>query len=146
MNKSVKYPTVRYMDNDGMRNIDAEATFNPAAGKRARRGDIVVVRRPYNGSTNPPFHLALILAVPAATAGGVLYAYVNRRFDHAAVRCGYMDLGDRYEAEPQLHWGTSTGCIQAIIRKGNEICQRNAADVLIRACQREYKTSDIDSE
>lgn len=145
MNKSVKYQTVRYMDNDGTRNIDAEVPFNPAAGKRARRGDIVVVRRPYNGSTNPLYHLALILAAPAATAGGVLYAYVNRRFHQAAVHCGYMDLGDRYEADPQLHWGVSAGCIQAIVRAGDtEARQMDAIGVLLRACEREYKITRSD--
>lgn len=126
------------MDNDGGRCVDAEVAFSPYAGKRARRGDIVVIRRPVDGSTNPPYHLALILAVPAATVRGALYAYVNRRFAAAAVRCGYIDLGDRYEAEPQLRWVPSTGSIQAIIRTGDtEARQMDAIAVLMRACERE---------
>jgi hypothetical protein len=135
------------MDNDGARNIDAEVTAKPGAGKTARRGDIVVIRRPYNGSTNPPYHLALVLAVPGATATGVLYAYVNRRFADAAVRCGYMDLGDRYEAEPQLCWAVSTGHIQSIIRTGNtEQRQLDTIAVLMRACEREYRPQKTDQE
>lgn len=127
---------IRYMDHDGERNVDGEAEDDDRAGRKARRGDIVLIRRPKRPwSTNPRHTLALVLAVPGATAGGVLYAEVARTFP-GALPCGYVTLGDGYGAEPRFEWAEDTAAIRAIIRPG---LPSWADEVVAAAVRREFQ-------
>lgn len=109
---------IRYIDHDGERCVDGEAQDDDRARHKARRGDIVLIRRPKRWWTSGTSHtLAIVLAVPGATACGVLYATVARARP-GTFPCGYVELADGYGAEPRLEWAEAAEAIRAIIRPG----------------------------
>lgn len=126
---------IRYIDHNGERNVEGRAEDDDRARRKARRGDVVLIRRPKSWWTSEASHtLALVLAVPGATANGVLYATVARTRP-GTFPCGYVELADGYGAEPRLEWAEAAEAIRAIIRPGlPELADR----VVAAALKREY--------